>query len=93
MADTEVSTLIQISIHSTARVETLPTRSALYTLAYFNPLHREGGDLCELEKSTDKSKISIHSTARVETMSFIAAILWRSEYFNPLHREGGDQVM
>ena len=34
-----------ISIHSTTRVETLRTFTVLNSLAYFNPLHHEGGDI------------------------------------------------
>ena len=34
----------EISIHSTARVETFWASGALSHFFYFNPLHREGGD-------------------------------------------------
>ena len=40
LLDTEV----QISIHSTARVETAASAIAALQEADFNPLHREGGD-------------------------------------------------
>ena len=35
---------ISISIHSTARVETLFPHFRITSIQYFNPLHREGGD-------------------------------------------------
>ena len=56
-----------ISIHSTARVETKVTASSFYLPHYFNPLHREGGDVKLNPKPSDWEPISIHSTARVET--------------------------
>ena len=55
-----------ISIHSTARVETGETLN-VFQVWYFNPLHREGGDSKPF-KSIALSAISIHSTARVETL-------------------------
>ena len=36
--------IYQISIHSTARVETTLGATVLWKVMYFNPLHREGGD-------------------------------------------------
>ena len=61
-----------ISIHSTARVETIYRSTRLWFIPDFNPLHREGGDLSE-DASVQVLQISIHSTARVETAGFPAA--------------------
>ena len=57
----------QISIHSTARVETFLFFQVTNYFGDFNPLHREGGDLLEGGKDWKSRMISIHSTARVET--------------------------
>ena len=56
-----------ISIHSTTRVETLRTFTVLNSLAYFNPLHHEGGDILLPGRAERERYISIHSTTRVET--------------------------
>ena len=56
-----------ISIHSTARVETISFVLSCLPLLYFNPLHREGGDLVGRWRFRQGLVISIHSTARVET--------------------------
>ena len=56
-----------ISIHSTARVETGTFRKRAGEPRDFNPLHREGGDLQQPTAYIRASMISIHSTARVET--------------------------
>ena len=77
-----------ISIHSTARVETDSPLSVSHQSAYFNPLHREGGDH-GAKYIISYSLISIHSTARVETMPSLFS-RFSIFYFNPLHREGGD---
>ena len=55
-----------ISIHSTARVETAEMATNSHSTQYFNPLHREGGDL-DIANRHIEFIISIHSTARVET--------------------------
>ena len=36
---------LRISIHFTARVETVEITAQTYFIIYFNPLHREGGDV------------------------------------------------
>ena len=79
----------KISIHSTARVETLSGTEYGDGHKHFNPLHREGGDQPRLQSPSVPLPISIHSTARVETGAHTkpAASTWN---FNPLHREGGD---
>ena len=59
--------------------------------AYFNPLHREGGDVGAWDKVYGMIKISIHSTARVETPHIQHSHQPRID-FNPLHREGGDVI-
>ena len=77
-----------ISIHSTARVETHTLWLPVLGQYDFNPLHREGGDTKRVREN-QRARISIHSTARVETAA--AAISFCSSAdFNPLHREGGD---
>ena len=58
----------QISIHSTARVETRYQRASIGKERNFNPLHREGGDGVST-LTIELPVISIHSTARVETTS------------------------
>ncbi len=56
-----------ISIHSTARVETIYLCEGRgWERINFNPLHREGGDRLKLSFANG-FLISIHSTARVET--------------------------
>ena len=56
-----------ISIHSTARVETDPQWPCSSAHHNFNPLHREGGDSVSPTWYFNHNDISIHSTARVET--------------------------
>ena len=69
-----------ISIHSTTRVETLRTFTVLNSLAYFNPLHHEGGDILLPGRAERERYISIHSTTRVET-----AILHNNHYYSSTH--------
>ena len=69
-----------ISIHSTARVETISFVLSCLPLLYFNPLHREGGDFKDLTLTVTSPWISIHSTARVET-----AILHNNHYYSSSH--------
>ena len=78
-----------ISIHSTTRVETLRTFTVLNSLAYFNPLHHEGGDILLPGRAERERYISIHSTTRVETHDWIP-LRYPPGDFNPLHHEGGD---
>ena len=80
-----------ISIHSTARVETITFGEKSNGNVYFNPLHREGGDEDDGVESAGLH-ISIHSTARVETRTEASHYL-PSKNFNPLHREGGDIII
>ena len=58
--------IVQISIHSTTRVETTSCSPPTPSPWYFNPLHHEGGDELSLLRG-DCMGISIHSTTRVET--------------------------
>ena len=69
-----------ISIHSTARVETVYGKDALWVREDFNPLHREGGDWDVSFLAWLIDMISIHSTARVET-----AILHNNHYYSSSH--------
>ena len=78
-----------ISIHSTARVETFVPWYPPILQPYFNPLHREGGDNGFIKKPPGTHWISIHSTARVETANGTKHECHYGD-FNPLHREGGD---
>ena len=80
---------LQISIHSTTRVETLAPALLRYVHGDFNPLHHEGGDNSLAVSIEQSDRISIHSTTRVETCSEEDGPVTIS-YFNPLHHEGGD---
>ena len=66
-----------ISIHSTARVETAEMATNSHSTQYFNPLHREGGDL-DIANRHIEFIISIHSTARVETRRWKCTHKWDS---------------
>ena len=59
--------LVQISIHSAARAETLYHLCQQHRLWYFNPLRREGGDYGRGICGGCAADISIHSAARAET--------------------------
>ena len=69
-----------ISIHSTARVETISKLLGIPFYNNFNPLHREGGDEPGECYRYYIQEISIHSTARVET-----AILHNNHYYSSSH--------
>ena len=56
-----------ISIHTTAKVVTALQGSSWLTIKYFNPHHREGGDLMDIYTAYC-NRISIHTTAKVVTL-------------------------
>ncbi len=80
---------IEISIHSTARVETTEQDGGSMLCRDFNPLHREGGDTAELSKYTKRQEFQStpprgwRQAQRVSEKHY-------TRHFNPLHREGGD---
>ena len=82
----------EISIHSTARVETIWEGPRCTHLTDFNPLHREGGDT--LSTAYCASSGVFQSTPprgwRPKPQTITRLSSWN---FNPLHREGGDKVI
>ena len=78
----------EISIHSTARVETLDLATPASWTAYFNPLHREGGDRSALIPF--QMVLVFQSTPPRGWRPGSGYLRGASIHFNPLHREGGD---
>ncbi len=77
-----------ISIHSTARVETVQYWKIIWNRCDFNPLHREGGDTALLANA--KAFVTFQSTPP-RGWRLVCPLPGRHNgYFNPLHREGGD---
>ena len=80
-----------ISIHSTARVETLSAIWRNRTSPSFQSTPPRGWRLLLSFPGLQLIHISIHSTARVETLHFRRKG-GEGIDFNPLHREGGDRI-
>ena len=80
--------MIQISIHSTARVETFATGGNPAVVKDFNPLHREGGDISPRLRGPNAANFNpLHREGGDKPTAIPLLPLL---YFNPLHREGGD---
>ena len=68
------------------------TRHALaYSLADFNPLHREGGDTITIRRCAISGYFNPLHREGGDYSPVIQQLL-NSLYFNPLHREGGDRL-
>ena len=81
-----------ISIHSTARVETV-CNMARWSFFIIISIHSTARvETVVYDDLAPYAKISIHSTARVETVQHQQE-RGSNIYFNPLHREGGDKVI
>ena len=87
-ADMAVSGGYNISIHSTARVETSVQPGCPALGRDFNPLHREGGDHTMEEIYYEYKNFNpLHREGGDDTFDLVQR-KWNN--FNPLHREGGD---
>ena len=88
MEDGNASELADISIHSTARVETFLFVLVIPSVCNFNPLHREGGD--PSPEDDDGVEVVFQSTPPRGWRPPWICQRRRCWDFNPLHREGGD---
>ena len=84
--------LVQISIHSAARAETLYHLCQQHRLWYFNPLRREGGDP-KATPSAELNSVFQSTPPRGRRQSYPGHGPRAALHFNPLRREGGDEML
>ena len=81
-------TLLQISIHTSAREVTQHKTKVQNIFSHFNPHFRKGSDGQDIDWTATEDDISIHTSAREVTVRQLLS----QNYFNPHFREGSDTI-
>ena len=84
-------TLLQISIHTSAREVTQHKTKVQNIFSHFNPHFRKGSDGQDIDWTATEDDISIHTSAREVTVRQLLFTMSQN-YFNPHFREGSDTI-